>query len=440
MKQWFPLLPKWMNAVPDPRLFHKYSMSNILSEGMFLFLSGEASRNAMNNRAEHSPFYKENFSRLFEGMNLAHFDTVNNVLQEINMEDMEQVKVKMIKLMIEKKRISSFYGRYLIAIDATGVTTYDDDPKNELVYKESKKGKKTYLNIMLEAKIVTPEGLCLSIASEPLSNADMKPYEKQDCELKAFKRITDKIKRFFPRLPICLLLDGLYTNNPVFDICQTHEWKYIVTLKDGSLPYLQQSVTDTEETARVRFERLVIKNHKSLPTGQPEYGTASYQCIERLHHKEHSVNWIECICPQAVENKKGEKVPDNRFVYLTNFLLPDNILEKPGVITKIAEAGRLRWKIENEGFNTQKNHGYNLHHKFSGHSVGTQHIYYLLLQIAHIINQLVIHSQGTVALLKRHPKLTIRYLWERLRSQLELLQLSVERLNLNTIRCQIRLE
>ena len=185
-------------------------------------------------------------------------------LREVSMEEIEKVKTKMVKSLIEKKRISSFNGRYLVAVDATGVTTYDEDPKNKLPHKTSANGKTTYLNIMLEAKIVTPEGLCLSIASEPLSNAEVESYQKQDCELKAFKRITDKIKRIFPRLPICLVLDGLYTNKPVFDICEAHGWKYITALKDGSLPVLQRSVTDTKESARLRFERPVIKNKMTI--------------------------------------------------------------------------------------------------------------------------------------------------------------------------------
>ena len=35
-------------------------------------------------------------------------------------------------------------------------------------------------------------------------------------------------------------------------------------------------------------------------------------------------------------------------------------------VQQIVRAGRSRWKIENEGFNTLKNHGYHLEHNF-GH-------------------------------------------------------------------------
>lgn len=411
-------------------------MGNLLCQAMFLFLCGEPSRNSMNNRREHGPLFESNFSLFFEDMKLAHFDTVDDTLREISMEEVEKVKVKMIQSLIEKKRISTFYGRYLIAIDATGITTYDEDQKEHLIYRTSKCGKKTYLNMMLEAKIVTPEGLCLSIASEPLSNNEIEAYQKQDCELKAFKRITAKIKKFFPRLPVCLLLDALYTNNTVFDFCEQYGWKYIASLKDGCLPLLQESVIDTAASCRIKFERpVVIKNKTDV-----KYGTTSYQCIEGLHHKGHTVNWVECICRPTTE-KDGSKTTDPvRFVYLTNLYLTGEASQKMQTIMKIAQAGRLRWKIENEGFNTQKNHGYHLHHKFSRWSPATLHVYYILLQIAHIINQLVVHSKGIVMLMTRYPKLSVRYLWERLRGQLETQMLSRERISQNNNRCQIRLE
>ena len=50
--------------------------------------------------------------------------------------------------------------------------------------------------------------------------------------------------------------------------------------------------------------------------------------------------------------------------------------------------GRPRWCIENEGFNVQKNSGLNLEHAYS---FGAEQFkaFYLLLQIAHLILQLL---------------------------------------------------
>ncbi len=49
--------------------------------------------------------------------------------------------------------------------------------------------------------------------------------------------------------------------------------------------------------------------------------------------------------------------------------------------------GRRRWKIENEGFNEQKNGTYNISHLCSRFENALK-IHYLLIQIAHTIRQL----------------------------------------------------
>jgi len=58
---------------------------------------------------------------------------------------------------------------------------------------------------------------------------------------------------------------------------------------------------------------------------------------------------------------------------------------------RVVEHGRRRWKIENEGFNRQKNHGYHLKHIFC-RDYNAMKIHYLLIQIAHAISQLWEHS------------------------------------------------
>lgn len=48
----------------------------------------------------------------------------------------------------------------------------------------------------------------------------------------------------------------------------------------------------------------------------------------------------------------------------------------------------MRWKIENEGFNTQKNQGYNLEHQYSQKYRALKNHYYLI-QIGHMIAQVM---------------------------------------------------
>jgi hypothetical protein len=73
----------------------------------------------------------------------------------------------------------------------------------------------------------------------------------------------------------------------------------------------------------------------------------------------------------------------------------------------------MRWKIENEGFNTQKNGGYNLGHKYSRKSFTAYQNYYQCLQIAHAINQLVEKSENIADLFKTG-NLTVKHTWKQL--------------------------
>ena len=60
---------------------------------------------------------------------------------------------------------------------------------------------------------------------------------------------------------------------------------------------------------------------------------------------------------------------------------------------------QLRWKVENEGFNVQKNNGYEMEHPYSEHVNGFR-IFYLLLLIAHFITQLILHGSLIKSLYK----------------------------------------
>jgi hypothetical protein len=80
-------------------------------------------------------------------------------------------------------------------------------------------------------------------------------------------------------------------------------------------------------------------------------------------------------------------------------------------VIPLTAGGRLRWKIENEGFNTQKYGDCELKHKYYRNSYTGMKNYYTLLQIARLINQPVEKSKFVTALQKEHNKQTIRDIW-----------------------------
>ena len=70
------------------------------------------------------------------------------------------------------------------------------------------------------------------------------------------------------------------------------------------------------------------------------------------------------------------------FNYISNLNVSDNNIDK------IVAMGRRRWKIENEGFNEQKNGTFCISHLCSKNENALK-IHYYFIQIAHIIRQLL---------------------------------------------------
>ncbi len=127
------------------------------------------------------------------------------------------------------------------------------------------------------------------------------------------------------------------------------------------------------------------------------------------------------------------------FAWITDWrLTPQN------VETITQQGGRQRWTMENAGFNTQKNGGYELEHVY-GRDEDLLQSFYLLLQIAHLIWQVVEHGsllqrvarQYGQSLLGRYG--SIRNLARRLLECLRFYRLPAEAFAAGT-RLQIRLD
>jgi len=209
--------------------------------------------------------------------------------------------------------------------------------------KTSKNGKTTYFHNVLEAKIVCYNGFSISLGTEHIENPSG-DYDKQDCELKAFRRLAEKLKKMYPRLPICIIADGLYPNITFFDICRKNHYEYIVNFKDGNLPTVWSKVEPLEDISPDCCHSETVKNRNVKIRRK-------YRQVNAIDYHGHIVNQVEC--DEVVKMPSG-KIIKKHFVFLTGLEITGNN------VSEISQSGRLRWKIENEGFNTQKNLGYNM--------------------------------------------------------------------------------
>lgn len=369
--------------------------------------------------------FRKNYEGLL-GLSLPHMDTVDALFRELKENELEQLKAELISILIEKKVLDKsrlFNGDFMVAYDGTGMSTYDADYCGECLHRTYSTGSTTYFHYVLEAKLVTESGLSLSLATEWIANTD-KEYDKQDCELNAFVRLAAKVKKLYPRLPTCVLLDGLFTNKTGFDTCRRHNWNYITNFKDGNLRSVWEEIRLLPDSG--------FSTHHKETTTKNHLLTQDFRYTHALEYGGHSLNYIEC--KEKLVNKSTGELTEKRFVHLTNLVMDRT------TAPLVSQGGRFRWRIENEGFNTQKNQEYNLEHKFSRVSFLALKNYYQCMQIGHLINQLVEHSTAIAEKIRDDPKLTIKHLWKQVRSILGFVDLEEEIQDLQQKRrCQIRL-
>ena len=381
----FPDFYRKVSSLPDYRKRPKYEVKELIVSGLLLFLFKQKSRNQADNTAKNYD-YQDNIKSIF-GIKVADMDTVDKYLRWISPCKLEQIKQDLFRELVKSKTFQKykFAGKYfMLAIDGSGLQSYDYEPYPGCPYKKSKNGKKVWTTYVLEAKVVTSNGFSISLATEWIENPTNGTFDKQDCEIKAFKRLAIRLKKEFPRLPLVLLLDSLYPRDPVFSICKTNNWRYIITLKDKNLKSVQEQIAD-----KLLFKDYGKQDH--LITDKTHWLKNDYKFFEGIEYKAYTLYVAETLFEKQ-HKLSGEK-QQTRFVHVTDIFLNENNVHQT------SQAGRLRWKIENEGFNSQKNNGYNAEHKFSRTNFNATKNYYQLMQIADIINQLtykIIHIQGFI--------------------------------------------
>jgi hypothetical protein len=336
--------------------------------------------------------------------NIAHYDTVNNFLERLDVKDLNSIRLKMIKKLIHSK---SFYqakmpeGHWMIILDGTGLYHFkekhcDNCLVKELTDKEGNK-KKIYYHSVLEAKIILADNIIISLGTEFIEN-ESEDVSKQDCEINASKRLLKRIKEEYPRLKMCILGDSLYAAGSIMDICNEYNWSYLLRCKQGRQKTLvedYQYVIDSGEYGK-----------KENLLGE-EKGTAKYvNHVEDITGKEFTANIFEYEYKK--NNKKTNEIIQVKFLWITNIELTNRNIEE------MVKCARKRWKIENEGFNIQKNILYKIEHLNSKNPNAMKN-HYLLTQISDILMQLYLAGTKVLKELKQAIKNTSSRLLETFR-------------------------
>jgi hypothetical protein len=381
IRHFWPEFNQWLDGVPDTRflplvIYHKRFL---VWWGISLYLFQLGSRRQLDfDLDSRGTQVLNNINRLAgtqQDTRPVH-DTLDHFLEHTGAAPYVELRARMLRRLIRMRCLDSarLQGRFVVALDATGHLAFRQPHcQHCLIYRHATYT--SYLHQVLEAKLLGPAGLTLSMASEFIENSDSNAglageAHKQDCELKALSRLLPQLRRDFPQLRLCLSGDSLYACGRMLQLAKDHCCNYVLTFKPGHMPAVWED-----------FQSLLkLCPENTLERSTPEGICRVYRWVHGLSYRDDQgrtwrFNAIECT-----ETVNGETTT---FAWITD--LEVNCRKVEDVATK---GGRQRWHIENQGFNRQKNSGLNLEHAFSTDPERLK-AYYYLLQIAHIMLQIL---------------------------------------------------
>lgn len=230
--------------------------------------------------------------------------------------------------------------------------------------KEHKDGSTTYHHNMLCVALVHPEKREVFILnSEPIVQQD--GVEKNDCERNAAKRLLKNMQTDYPEdiktHRFLFVEDALYANVP-----------HILDLQQNNCSFVLNVKPDSHKTLFAHVEGRRQRN-------QLDKWTYTQDGVK--HEFEWANNLPLCNAYADVRVNFLRYQKTDKSGKTTTFTWITDILIKKNRVVGIMKAGRSRWKIENEAFNTLKNLGYQFEHNF-GHGedhLSTMFAYLMLL-------------------------------------------------------------
>jgi hypothetical protein len=320
---------------------------------------------------------KENLDTVFGIKKIPSDTQLRSVLDGVNPDFLRNLFPKKFN-QLEGAGIVSDYGYaigstifHIVACDGVQHFSSKKIKCKHCLTKKHKNGTTTCHHNMLCATLVHPEKNCVFILDvEPIVRQD--GATKNDCERNAAKRLycnldnqyRDKIEKY----NFLVVEDALYSNVPHIQMLAGKACNYLLNVKPDSHKTLFARI-EAKRKSKELHNYTVIENGI---THRFEY----LNKVQLCDTDDLKVNFIQ----YQQTDKKGKTTT---FTWVTDIIVADNKL------MQIMRAGRARWKIENETFNTLKNLGYHFEHSF-GH--GEDHLctmFAYLMLTAFYIDQLV---------------------------------------------------
>ena len=251
----------------------------------------------------------------------------------------------------------------LVSLDGTSYFSSQVIHCHNCLTRQLSNGRTLYYHPAITPVVVCP-GQAQVIALPPEYIMPQDGHDKQDCEQMAGTRWIRQHAHAIAPHQVTLLGDDLYSKQPLCALALAKGFNFILVCKPDSHPKLYQRVAFWQ--ANDGLTTCECRHWNGRFTEVAMYRLLNDVLL--LDGKEPlAVNWFELTVVNATT---GEQLYHNSFI--TNHqVTADNVAE-------IAQAGRGRWKIENENNNVLKTKGYHIEHNF-GH--GQQYLAAIMLSL-----------------------------------------------------------
>lgn len=393
-------LSSHFNPIADPRQQGKcdFSYNDILMSAFACMYFQDPSLLQFQKRTEEKEG-RNNLRNLFGVENIPKDSQLRDVLDSIPAAELAPIFKDFFERLRRHKHLEDYAilpNTLLCAIDGTQYHRSKTVNCEHCLTKAHKTGDVTYSHGVLQGAIMHPaKKQVIPVMPEAIQNTDPSPGSstkkaKQDCESKAAKRFIINLKTTHPRQQFMLGGDGLMSHQPMIETVLEHGMNYLFVAKPGDHKYLFEWIATFDAIPSLE-----------LSDGKGRTHRYRWQNDVPLHSEANAVRVN--FCEYQLMNEKG------KLAYINSWVT-DIVLSKEN-IEGMVRAGRCRWKIENECFNTLKNQGYHIEHNY-GH--GKKHLsynMYLLTLLAFYCHQ-ILELTDLAYQACREKFGSKRYLWE----------------------------
>lgn len=344
-----------------------YSWQDCIMSGLAIFGFKCPSLLQFEKRVNEDKGLRRNLKSLYGVNNLPSDTCLRERLDVVNHTQVFRRPFKTIFAYLQRGKVLESYryldNHYIFSLDGTGQFSSEEVHCDNCCEKHHRDGTVSYYHHMLGAALVHPDHkVVIPLAPEPIVKGD--GDTKNDCERNASKRLLTDLRREHPHLKILIVEDGLASNFPHLSLLDTLKMNYIIGVKPGDHKYLFNHISTLTP---ITYHQ---KDDKDTEHTFECYANVPLNAVNHTYR----VNVVV-----YTEKKASGKI--QRFSWVTKIeITQENIYQ-------IMRAGRSRWRIENETFNTLKNQGYNFEHNYGHGEKNLCSVMTMLMLLAFMIDQ-----------------------------------------------------